>query len=259
MNFIDFSNKTALITGAGSGIGQATAVLFAELGCKKILLIGRNIQKLQDTKEKILSKTPSCIVECDSVDLADPKNIASFIKKSLGTLESLDFLVNNAGVFVGDSLEKTSSDSSAQQMQVNFAAPLSLVQGFLPLLKNSLNACVVNVSSTLAVKPIADAVVYNASKAALSQMSRSLALELAPHKVRVNAVLPAVVDTEMFSNRFDSEAEKQAGYEFMKKIHPLGRVGQPQDIAHAIAFLCSERASWVTGVCLPVDGGMLCT
>jgi NAD(P)-dependent dehydrogenase (short-subunit alcohol dehydrogenase family) len=109
------------------------------------------------------------------------------------------------------------------------------------------------------VKPIPDAVAYKSSKAGLQQMTKSLALELGKTGVRVNGILPAVVETDMYRNRFPDPKEYEQVIEHMKGMHPLGRIGQPTDVANAALFLSSPQASWITGVLLPVDGGMLCT
>lgn len=259
MSFIDFSGRAVLLTGAGSGIGRATAVLFAEFGCRSILLVGRNLDRLNETKKIVGNKNPSCRVEVHSVDLASSESILEFTKQVLAEYKTLDFLVNNAGMFEGNALAQIRNESIGTQMQVNFSAPLLLIQGLVKLLETSSLPSIINVSSTLAVKPIVDTVVYNSSKAALLQMTRTLAVELATKSIRVNAVVPAVVDTPMFASRFSSGEECQEGKASMAAIHPLGRIGRPEDIANAIAFLCSDRAAWVTGVSLPVDGGMLCT
>jgi NAD(P)-dependent dehydrogenase (short-subunit alcohol dehydrogenase family) len=144
-------------------------------------------------------------------------------------------------------------------MDVNVTAPFALTRELVGALAKSSNASVINVSSTLAVKPIPATAAYNASKAALIQLSRSLALELGPERIRVNCILPAIVETPMYGGRFSDPAAYQEGLVAAAKLHPLGRVGQPEDVAHAAVFLASPAASWITGVALPVDGGMLCT
>lgn len=245
--------QTIVVTGAGSGIGRATAVLCATAGARRVVLVGRRSEMLEETARGI----SGCEAMILAADVGTNDGRAMLIKKAVAL--GVDGLVNNAGTFSGSSLGKTSDEDWEKNLDVNVTAPFALMRGLLPALEKSKTASVVNVSSTLAVKPIPDTAAYNASKAALIQLSRSLALELGPKGIRVNAVLPAIVDTPMYRGRYTSDDEYRKSLPETRKLHPIGRIGEPEDIARAIVFLLSPAASWITGVSLPVDGGMLVT
>jgi len=248
----------ALVTGAGSGIGRAVALEFAHAGARRIYLAGRREAPLTETAALIAQLGKSCesiIVQSDLGTEAGRQAVIHRVRAD----KQIDVIVNNAGVFLGAPIEQTTDAAWHTQLEVNAAAPFMLVQGLLDLLDRSRFAAVINVASTLAIKPIPHAVAYNASKAALVQMTRSLALELAPRGIRVNAVLPAVVETPMYRGRFATDEDYHQTNAKVAEHHPLGRVGQPEDIAGAVLYLASPAASWVTGVALPVDGGMLVT
>ncbi len=245
-----------LVTGAGSGIGQATSVALAAAGASRLILAGRRAETLAETAAKIAAVAPACKAVAVPGDVAaegDRTKLAAAVQGRL------DCLVNCAGLFVGSPLRATRDEIWRQQMDVNVTAPFALTRALVEPLARSANASVINISSTLAAKPIPATAAYNASKAALIQLSRTLALELGPEKIRVNCILPAIVETPMYGGRFDDEAAYKAGLLAAAKLHPLGRVGQPEDVAQAVVFLASNAASWITGVALPVDGGMLCT
>jgi NAD(P)-dependent dehydrogenase (short-subunit alcohol dehydrogenase family) len=248
----------ALVTGAGSGIGRATAVTLAAAGAARLYIGARTVSRLNETAALIARANPDTAVEIWPGDVTSPKDRAALVA-SVRTHGRLDILVNNAGLFEGGSLAKTSDELWQRIQAANVAAPLALIRDLLPFLETSLLKAVVNIGSSLAVKPIPDAAAYNASKAALAQLTRSLALELAPSGVRVNCILPAIVETPMYRGRYASDADYAHGIEAAAQLHPLGRVGRPDDIAHAVLFLASPAAGWITGVELPVDGGMLVT
>lgn len=248
-----------VITGAGTGIGRATALAAAELGAASLILTGRRIEKLSDTAHVIANSAPHCRVTTVASDMTLPTGRSSVVAAVKASGGKLTGLVNNAGYISTAALEATTDSEWQRHLDVNLTAPFALTRDLLPFLKSVSMAAVVNVSSTLADKPIPNASAYNAAKAGLVQLTRTLALELGPHQIRVNAVLPAIVETPMYRSRFADDAAAAVGMLEAAKLHPLGRAGQPQDIALAIAFLLSPASSWITGVALPVDGGMLCT
>jgi len=250
---------SVLITGAGTGIGRATALLFAKNQASRIALLGRRREPLENVKKELLEISPNIDVKILNGDASDPHTLSLFFQELNQDWGSLNCLINNAGAFFQKSLQETTLKDWDSIHATNLRAPFLTIKTLLPLLKNSHGANVINISSTLSEKPIPDTFAYNATKAGLNQLTRSLALDLAKDKIRVNAILPAVVDTDLYKSRFPSPEEHAAVLKQMAKVHPLGRVGTPEDIAHAALFLTSSLASWITGVCLPVDGGMLST
>lgn len=248
---------TVLVTGAGSGIGAATAKAIAESGAAELILVGRDRSKLDATSAEIASVSQAK-VHVIAADLSQEGDLSRVISTVRG-IGRLDVLVNNAGYFESQPLREASLKHWQQNFDVNALAPFMLVKGLVDLLAKSGHGSVINISSTLAVKPIPGAAAYNASKAALCQLTRTLALELGPEHIRVNAVLPAIVDTPMYRGRYPDEKSYAASISDIDRLHPIGRMGQPGDIAWSVVFLASPAASWITGVELPVDGGMLVT
>lgn len=236
--------KRAIITGGGSGIGQAIAVLFAREGAQ-VLISGRRKEPL----EAVASGSDRILTF--PVDLASekgPKQLSDEANKVLG---GLDILVNNAGVFDAVPLEETSDDIYRKEFETNVRAVYRLTQEALPLLREGASPNIVNIGSILSFIGIPGTSVYAATKGAVLQISRVLAVELGPQGIRCNCVCPGLIRTEMTQSMFDDP-------EFVKEnlpTYPLGRFGEVEDVANACLYLASDEASWITGVVLPVDGG----
>lgn len=252
-------NTSVLVTGAGSGMGQATAILLAQAGAKHIFICGRNLGKLETTARTIAALQLDCEVHALAGDLTDEVFRQTISQRIKQHTDHLDALINNAGYFSGHTIEATSDAEWHKIYEINAATPFALVRELLPLLKQARHAAIVNIGSTLAEKPIPVAAAYNSAKAALAQLTRSLALELSCHQIRVNCIHPAIVETPMYRDRYASDQDYLQGMAEAAALHPLRRVGQPQDIANAVLFLISPAAAWITGITLPVDGGMLVT
>jgi NAD(P)-dependent dehydrogenase (short-subunit alcohol dehydrogenase family) len=185
-------------------------------------------------------------------DVTDPESVAKLADETKTRWGAVDGLVNNAGVAPMARLDETTDDLWDEAFAVNVKGPFLLCRELAGLLHAGSSPSVVNVSSNLAVKAIPGMAAYNASKAALNQLTRSLALEWAPN-VRVNAVMPGVVDTPIHASRGMSSKQVEA----IGEQHPMKRVGRPEEVAEMIVFLLSEASSWMTGTIVPVDGGML--
>merc|ERR1719431_1044567 len=166
----------------------------------------------------------------------------------------VDVLVNNAGVLEMGSIENTSLDQYDRVMNVNVRAVYNLMMLAVPHLEKS-KGNIVNVSSVNGIRSFPGVLAYNVSKAALDQMTRCVALELAPKQIRVNSVNPGVIVTELQKTGGLDEEQYEKFLDHSKSTHALGRVGQPEEVARAIAFLASDSSSFSTGACLPVDGG----
>jgi meso-butanediol dehydrogenase/(S,S)-butanediol dehydrogenase/diacetyl reductase len=243
---IELRGKRVIISGASSGIGLATAQMLADGGAE-VGLVARRAEALEAAVTKVGGSSWGL-----SCDVSDPNSVRALVEEASTRWGAVDGLVNNAGIAPMATLDATTTEVWDEAFAVNVRGPFLLCRELGPLLGLGSSPAVVNVSSTLAERAIPGMAAYNASKAALNQLTRSLALEWAPG-VRVNAVMPAVVDTPIHAVRGMSSEQVQE----MGGIHPLGRVGQPNDVANAIAFLLSDASSWMTGAIIPVDGGML--
>ena len=242
----DLRCKRVIISGASSGIGLETARILVRGGAE-VGLVARKAEPLAAAVEELGDAAWARVA-----DVADPDSVRGLAEEAANRWGALDGLVNNAGMAPMATLDETGVELWDETFAVNVRGPFLLCREFGEMLHQGEGAAVVNVSSNLAVKAIPGMAAYNASKAAVNQLTRSLALEWAP-RVRVNAVMPGVVDTPIHALRGMTSDQVQE----MGGLHPLGRVGQPADVAAMIAFLLSDEASWMTGAIIPVDGGML--
>lgn len=250
----DGVERVALITGGGTGIGRAIALRLAR-DRFRLLLVGRRQELLEETAT-LAGQTASRAAL--PIDLGDSNAHGSIVDACKDRYGRLDVIVNNAGMYALGGLETTSFRTWRAMMAVNLDAPFLLAKAALPLLKGSPAPCIVNIASTVAYQTVRNTLAYSVSKAGLVHMSKLLALELASHKIRVNCICPGVVETPIFDNVMTGE-QKSERLEHMAEVHPLGRVGQPEDVAGMVAYLVSDDASWVTGGVFACDGGISLT
>ncbi|MGC2236967.1 MAG: glucose 1-dehydrogenase [Pyrinomonadaceae bacterium] len=251
-------DKVVVITGASSGIGRATAQLFAENGAK-VVAVGRNEKDLNALREEIQSKNGSLHPKNGSfkVQLADVRETTQaerVINDTAETFGQIDVLVNGAGIILNGAIENTTLDDWDKMMNINLRAVFYMMQKCVPHLEKT-KGNVVNISSVAGLRSFPNVLAYCVSKAAVDQLTRCSALELAPKNIRVNAVNPGVVVTNIHKRGGMDEAEYQNFLKNSKKTHPLGRVGEASEIAELIYFLASEKASWITGATYSIDGG----
>ncbi|XP_043241562.1 3-oxoacyl-[acyl-carrier-protein] reductase FabG-like [Amphibalanus amphitrite] len=246
-----FAGKVVLVTGASSGIGAATARLLAARGAT-LALTGRRADNLQRVAADCegAGGRPFTI----EAELAREADTAQLVERAVGHHGRLDVLVNCAGILETGSVENTSLAQYDRVMGVNVRAVYQLSTLAAPHLIAS-RGNIVNVSSVNGLRSFPGLLAYNTSKAALDQLTRCLALELAPHQVRVNSVNPGVIITELQKRGGLDDKAYAAFLERSKETHALGRPGQAEEVAAAIAFLASDEASFITGATLPVDGG----
>ncbi len=245
--------KAVLITGASSGIGAATAKLFSQHGYF-VYLLGRNEEHL--TEVAIQCQHGASLLRCDL------NSEASVIKYTQHLFErpdtDLQILVNNAGIFerTNHTSDGGSLSSWRKQFDTNLFSAINITEKILPLFMQKKKGSIVNVSSTLGLKPSADTAAYSASKAAMINWTQSLAQELGPLQIRVNCVAPGIVDTPIHSFHHLKTEDKQNVLNQLSPLQPLQRIGNVDEIAQAIYFLGSEQSSWTTGAVLAVDGGI---
>jgi NAD(P)-dependent dehydrogenase (short-subunit alcohol dehydrogenase family) len=241
--------RRVLVTGASSGIGRATAVLLSELGAS-VVLVGRNEERLAETASQLKGSGH----QLASFDLAETDAIPAWVKKLTEQGGSLDGLAHCAGLQLTYPLRATTWNHVEELMRLNVGAALALARGLRQKGANTGSGSVVLLSSAAGLVGEPARAAYSASKAAVVGLSRSLAVELARENIRVNCVAPGVVETPMWEETKRSLTPEQA--EEIAKKHPLG-VGQPRDVASAIAFLLSDAGRWITGTTLVVDGGFI--
>jgi NAD(P)-dependent dehydrogenase (short-subunit alcohol dehydrogenase family) len=248
MNEKQFTGKVALVTGATSGIGQACAMAFAQAGAK-VVCVGRKIEALKEIEKKIGADVLT--IEADLVETEAPARV---VARALEVFGGVDILVNAAGHISNGTIENTSLEAWDDMMNVNVRAPFQLMQKALPsLIERGGN--VVNVSSVTGLRAFPGVLAYCVSKAALDQLTRCASLELAAKGVRVNAVNPGVVVTQIHKRGGMNDEAYAAFLEHSKTTHPLGRTGRPEEIADLVLFLASDKASWITGATYSIDGG----
>lgn len=251
---MSFNGKVILITGASSGIGAACAEYFATEGAQ-LALVGRNADKLKNVVKKI--KENGCKIEPLVIlkDVAVATATKDIIDETIQKYKRLDVLINNAGFSVRGTIENTKIEDYDSIMATNVRGVFLLTQLAVPYLIAS-KGNVVNVSSAASLRPMKNNLAYSMSKSALDHFTRCAALELASKGVRVNAINPALIITDFHLN-LGMDKEQYIQYiDTFGKQHPIGRAGEAWEVVRAIAFLCKENAGFITGVCLPVDGGM---
>ena len=241
-----FDGKVVIVTGGSRGIGFETAKAFSENGAL-VVITAKNSSQLEQAKRKLVNTIAV------SADITKEKEVQRVIEKTIDNFGKLDILVNNAGIFPRiKRLHEISESEWNEVLDVNLTGQFRFTKYSIPYLQKT-SGVIINVSSDAGLKAYegfnADA--YSASKAALIVLTQCWALEYSRDKIRVNCVCPGVVNTDMTKPFLKTEKDK----EFMDNDHPLGRIGEPKDVANSILFLASEESSWTTGAILAVDGG----
>jgi NAD(P)-dependent dehydrogenase (short-subunit alcohol dehydrogenase family) len=245
-----YSNRVALVTGGGTGIGAAAARRFAA-GGTAVAVVGRRPAPLYETVEAIRSAGGEALAI--PADLAEPEAPGRIVAVVVEAWGRLDVLVNNAAAIKHLPIDQATLELFDEHMAVNVRAPYFLTQAALPYLRQSDSPAVINVSSSSGSLAIPAQCMYGTSKAALEYQTRSLAAELAPLGIRVNAIAPGPVDTPIHLTWAGDDVA--GAYERMTREVPLGRMGTVEDLAAWIVWLASPETSWVTGTVIPVDGG----
>ena len=240
-----FSNKIAVITGGNSGMGYGTAKLLKELGAT-VVITGRRKEAIELAAKELGVHA----VLSDQGKLEDIDRLVNEVDNKFG---KVDILFINAGISGTSSIELESPEDFDNMMNVNFKGVYFTLSKFIPYLNDG--ASVVFLSSVLASTVSPGLSVYSASKAAVNSLMKTAALELAPRKIRVNAISPGAIDTELFSKMGMDEATLAGMTDYLIGLTPLGRIGKPSEIGQLVAFLSSDEASFITGSDHIIDGG----
>jgi len=246
----DLTGKLALVTGAGSGIGEQTAHALSQAGAK-VIVTDITLARARSVGDAI-GKAGGMAVAME-LDVTDRQAITALANSVKGELGDIDLLINNAGILKRLPLDDDDVDDGwTEHMAINLEGPFRLTRAFLDSLERT-QGNIVNVASINSFISFARTTPYVTSKGGIAHMTRTMAAELGPKNIRVNAVAPGVIATPMTA---DVRADAYRMGELMKRV-PLARPGEPEEIATAILFLASDMASYISGAVLPVDGGTL--
>ncbi|HEX4486141.1 MAG TPA: SDR family oxidoreductase [Terriglobales bacterium] len=243
--------KTAIVTGAGSGIGQACAQAFAREG-SRVVLVGRRREYLKQTAANIQRDVLIC--EGDVSKITDVRRVYSQAMERFGGIE---ILVNCAAVLHAGTAETQTEEEWDETFNINVRGLwLMSREAILPMRKAG-GGSIVNLSSVLGLMGARSRAAYSASKGAVTSLTKSMALDLAHEQIRVNCICPGIVETELVADFIRNSPDPELTRKRRTELHPLGRFGQPSDIANMAVYLASDESIWVTGAAMPVDGGYL--
>ncbi len=242
----------ALVTGAGAGIGRAIALAYAQAGAR-VILVDLTVDDCTRTASSIEARGGKAWAF--ALDITDVPACQALARKIADEVGAIDILVNNAGILIREGVDSPQAhDNIRKVFDVNVMGGFNVLHACLPALRQT-RGCVINIASGAALIAQRGCLGYSGSKGAVKMMTQAMAADLAKDGIRVNAIAPGVIETPMTAATRSDPARLQA---FMQRT-PLGRMGQPDEIAQPAVFLASDMASYITGVTLPVDGGMVAT
>jgi NAD(P)-dependent dehydrogenase (short-subunit alcohol dehydrogenase family) len=242
---VRLSGKAAIITGGGSGIGKAIAQAFVREGAK-VVIAGRDGKKLERAVAEIGAE---CLAV--SADVSKTNDVQKLVSSAIDRFRHINILVNNAAVLLPGTAESLSEEDFDQTFAVNVRGLWLLSRAVLPQMRTSGGGSIVNIASVLSMVGARNRVAYAASKGAVMAMTKAMALDHAAENIRVNCICPGIVATEMVARfNLDENARRQR-----VAMHPMGRFGQPEDVASTAVFLASDESGWTTGSVITVDGG----
>lgn len=245
--------KTAIVTGGGTGIGRAIALAFAREGAR-VAVLGRR----GDVLDKVVTEIAQAGAEgkaiaCDVTRSEDTRRAAAEVEAAFGPL---NVLVNNAGRLSVSTVETISEQEWDRVLEANLKGPFLMARAVLPSLRRAGGGSIVNIGSVLGLVAMKDRAAYCASKGGVTMLTKAMALDHAHENIRVNCICPAIVETELIKGLFSSTEEGRKTRESRIGTLPLGRFGQPNDVAEMAVFLASDESSWLTGTAIPLDGGL---
>jgi meso-butanediol dehydrogenase / (S,S)-butanediol dehydrogenase / diacetyl reductase len=239
------TGKVAIITGGGSGIGKAIALAFVREGAK-VVIAGRDSKKLDRAAAEIGGE---CLAVC--ADVSQATDVQNLVSAAIERFQGINILVNNAAVLLPGTAESLSEEDFDQTFNINVRGLWLLSRAVLPHMRAAGSGSIINIASVLSLVGARNRVAYAASKGAVLAMTKAMALDHAAENIRVNCIAPGIVETEMVE-KFNTDPAARRQREAM---HPMGRFGQPEDVASAAVFLASDESRWTTGNVMTIDGG----
>ena len=247
------SGKVALITGGGTGIGRAIALAFAREGAS-VTVAGRRLEKLREVISEVQKQGGAGLaMECD---VSRAKDVERAVKGTVERFGRLNVLVNNAGTLHVSTVEGISEEEWDRVMAVNVKGPFLMSRAALPEFRKCGGGAIVNIGSVLGLVAMKDRAAYCASKGGVTMLTKAMAIDHGHENIRVNCICPSIVETELVKGLFDASERGEARRKARLALIPLGRFGQPMDVAEMAVFLASDESSWLTGAAIPLDGGL---
>lgn len=243
--------KIGIVTGAGSGIGRACAIALTSEGAQ-VALVGRRRDRVEEVAHEIGDSAFAI-----PADVAKTSEVNRLVDETVSHFGRLDFLLNNAGVLHIGNAEQITEEQWDQTFKVNVRAVWRLSRSSLPHMRGGGGGSIINVASTLGIVGARNRAAYASSKGAVVLLTKSMAIDHGHENIRVNAICPGFVETELTAAVIGRAPDPAAVRRERTAAHPIGRLGRPEDIAGLAVYLASDESSWVTGAVLPVDGGYL--
>lgn len=243
--------KVAVVTGAGGGVGSVITKRLASEGCK-VVLIGRNMDRLSKAAKEAGDKKNTLTF---AADITKEAEVLSALEQTISSFDRVDILVNNAGT-INDpvSFHEMTEDRWSELVDTNLIGTFQMTKAVIPIMMKQKSGSIVNISSVLGFRSIPNVplAVYGTTKAGVIMFTKSIAVEYGPHGIRSNCICPSTIRSSLIEPYLQDENAKK----MLESAFPLRRVGEPDDIAGAVSYLCSDDARWVTGAVLVVDGGI---
>jgi NAD(P)-dependent dehydrogenase (short-subunit alcohol dehydrogenase family) len=246
------SGKTAFITGGGTGIGRACAVLFAQEGAQ-VVVSGRRSEPLREVVREIEESGGQALAV--AADVTKRESVESALSGAVEYFGRLDIVVNNAGAVVVADADHTSDGDWHRVIETNLTGAFFVSRAALPWLRKAGGGSIINIGSALGLVARKQRAAYCASKFGMTGLTKAMAIDHAHEKIRVNCICPTIVETELGMQSIASLPDPEAERRRRSSEIPLGRMGKPEDVAHMAVYLASDEAEWVTGAALPLDGG----
>jgi NAD(P)-dependent dehydrogenase (short-subunit alcohol dehydrogenase family) len=246
----NFNDKVVLITGAGNGIGRATALAFAQHGAS---IVVADINRDDGEETAFMITQAGGVATFILCDVTKDEDVQAMVNGTLETYGKLDIAFNNAGIEIEQSKLADGDEATYDKiMDVNVKGVWRCMKYQIPALLQQSTSAIVNTASIAGLGAAPKMSIYSASKHAVIGLTKSAAVEYGKKGLRVNAICPAVIDTEMFRRATQNDPQKE---QYVRNLHPVGRIGQAEEVAAAVLYLCSDLAGFTTGIALPIDGG----